>query len=323
MPHRGKDSFILVTGGTGLVGAHVARRLVDEEFSVVLCDISPRRIDFVHELDAPVVRADVRKVEDLLRVTHEYKVSEIVHAAAIPSESTCRNDPAGSFEVNVKGTLNVTEISRQRDLRLIHVSSQAVYGDLHHEDLTPIKEEELPAHISGMYASQKMMGETIVRSYSQLYGLPAVILRPSWVYGPGQMSVQNPVSIMLDSAIKKKPFVLREGGDHPLNLTYVKDLAEATFLATKTKNLKHLIFNIDGGRLVTVRDIAEAVKEAIPGAKIEVGPGYWPAMRQQAPVRGAGALTRARAELGFTPRYTTSRGIREFAQYLIARSEKV
>jgi UDP-glucose 4-epimerase len=321
LPQENSNSFILVTGGTGLVGAHAAKRLVDEGFSVVLCDVNPRRIDFVQELDAPVVRADVRRVEDLLRVIREYKVSEIVHTAAIPSESTCRNDPTGSFEVNVKGTLNMAEISRQRDLRLIHVSSQAVYGDLHHEDLTPIKEEELPTQISGIYAAQKLMGETIVRSYSQLYGLPAVILRPSWVYGPGQMSVQNPVSIMLESAVRKENFILKEGGDHPLNLTYVKDLAEATLLATKTTNLKHLIFNIDGGRLVTVREVAEAIKEAIPGAKIEVGPGYWPAIYQQAPIRGAGDLTRAHTELGFMPRYTTSQGIREFAQYLIARSE--
>lgn len=321
MPQKRLDRSILVTGGTGLVGAHAAKRLLDEGFEVVLYDLNPRRTDFAQDLDAPVVRGDVRRPEDLLKVTREYSVSGIVHAAAVPSESKCRKDPAGSFEVNVKGTLNVAEISRQRDLRLIYVSSQAVYGNLHHEDLTPIKEEELPQQISGVYASHKLMGETIVRSYSQLYGLPALILRPSWVYGPGQTAVQNPVSIILESAIKKEPFILKEGGDHPLNLTYVKDLAEAILLSIKTKNPKYLIFNIDGGRLVTVREVAEAVVEVIPGAEIEVGSGYWPAIYQQAPIRGAGDLTRARVELGFEPRFSISEGVREFAQYLIAKAK--
>lgn len=314
-------SSILVTGGTGLVGAHAAKRLTDEGLRVVLCDLNPRSIDFIEDLDAPVVRGDVRRPEDLLKVTREYSISEIIHAAAVPSETTCRKDPVGSFEVNVKGTLNVAEISRQRDLRLVYVSSQAVYGNLHHEDLAPIKEEELPPRISGIYASHKLMGETIVRSYAELYGLSAVILRPSWIYGPGQVAVQNPVSIILEKAVKKEPFISEEGRDHPLNLTYVKDLAEAISLSVKNRKPKHLIFNIDGGRLMTVGEVAQAVKDTIPDAEIRVGPGYWPEIYQQAPIRGSGDLTRAREDLGFKPRFSISDGVREFAQYLISRAK--
>ncbi|MEM4250295.1 MAG: NAD(P)-dependent oxidoreductase [Candidatus Bathyarchaeia archaeon] len=317
---RDSSSFTLVTGGTGLVGAHAAKRLIEEGLKVVLFDLSPRPTDFIEGLDAPVVKGDVRQLKDLFEVDSQCPISEVVHAAAVPSESACRNDPVGSFDVNVKGTLNVSEFSRMRGLRLIYVSSQAVYGDLHHETLTPIMEEESPQQISGIYASQKLMGEIIVRSYYRIYGLAAVILRPSWVYGPGQTTVQNPVSIILENAVKKKPLILKEGGDHPLNLTYVKDLAEAILLSTRKRNLRHLTFNIDGGRLVTVREVAEAVKEAVPGTEIEVGPGYWPALCEQSPVRGAGDLTLARLELGFTPRYSLSQGIGEFAQYLVARS---
>ncbi len=313
------SSSILVTGGTGLVGAYSAKKLADEGLDVVCLDSAPRQIDFIQDWNIPIIRGDVRELGDLIRIVRQYPVADVIHTAAVASESACRTNPVNSFEVNVKGTLNVAEVSRLKDLRLIYLSSQAVYGDLHWKDLTPIKEEEAPRTICGVYASHKMMGETIVKSYSQIYGLSTLILRPTWVYGPGQTTVQNPVSIILEKAIKKEPFILKEGGDHPLPYTYVKDLAQAVLLSIRTKNPKHSVFNVDGGRLVTVREVAEAVREVIPDAKIEVGPGYWPTISQQTPVRGPGDLTRARQDLGYESRYNIREGIREFAQHLLAR----
>jgi UDP-glucose 4-epimerase len=313
-------SSILITGGTGLVGAYTAQKLSDEGANVVCFDLSPRPIDFIEGWQTPVVKGDVRKLDDLLRTIDQYSMTEIVHTAAIPSEIACRNDPAGSFEVNVKGTLNVAEASRLRDLRLIYMSSQSVYGNLHCEDLSPIKEEEVPQSICGIYSSHKMMAETIVKSFNQLYGLSTLILRPSWVYGPGQIAVQNPVSIILDRVVKKQPFILEQGGDHPLNYTYVKDLSQAVLLSIKARNSKHGAFNIDGGRLVTVREVAAAAKEAIPDAQIHVGPGYWPMLSKQSPLKGPGNLTKAQQELGYEPRYSIGEGVKEFAQYLVARA---
>jgi len=306
-----------VTGGTGLVGAYSAKKLSDEGFDVVCFDFKPRQVDFIKGWNTPVVKGDVRKAEDLLQAIKQYSVKGIVHTAAIPSETTCRNDPVGSFEVNVRGTLNVAECSRLKDLRLVYVSTQGVYGNLHCEDLSPIREEEHALTIFGVYASQKMMGETITTTYSQIYGLSAIILRPSWVYGPGQVAVQNPVSIILEKAVKKDPFILEKGGDHPLNYTYVKDFAEAVYLSIKNRPPRHFVFNIDGGRLVTVREIAEAVKAVIPDAQISVGPGYWPTISQQTPIRGPGDLTKAQQELGYEPHYSVSEGVKEYAQYLL------
>jgi len=310
------NSSILITGGTGLIGAHTAKHLADEGFNVICFDFKPRQIDFIQNWDMTVVKGDVTKLEDLLRAVNEYSIKGIIHSAAVPIESVCRKDPAGSFEVNVNGTLNIAETSRLTDLRLIYISSQAVYGNLHSKDLAPIKEEEVPNQIFGVYASHKMMGEIIVKSYAQLYGLSVLTLRPTWVYGPGQIAVQNPISMLLEKAIKKQPFILEKGGDHPIAYTYIKDLAQAIFLSIKMKKTKNSVFNIDGGRIVTVREVAEAVKSIYPNAHIEVGSGYWPTISQQTPTRGPGDLTRARQDLGYEPQYSINEGVKEFAQYL-------
>jgi len=186
------SSSILVTGGTGLVGAYSAKKLADEGLDVVCLDSAPRQIDFIQDWNIPIIRGDVRELGDLIRIVRQYPVADVIHTAAVASESACRTNPVNSFEVNVKGTLNVAEVSRLKDLRLIYLSSQAVYGDLHWKDLTPIKEEEAPRTICGVYASHKMMGETIVKSYSQIYGLSTLILRPTWVYGPGRQPSRTP-----------------------------------------------------------------------------------------------------------------------------------
>jgi len=308
---------ILITGGMGFVGAHVAKRLSEKNYRVVCFDLKPREIDFIQDWNLPVVKGDVSKIYDLIKVVEKYRIKKIIHSAAIPNEEVCRNDPLGSFNVNVKGTLNLSECSRRKDLSLIYISSQAVYGDLHSQNLTPIKEEEAPTSIPGIYASHKIISEKIVNSYNQIYGLRTLILRPTWVYGPGQISVHNPVSIILEKAIKKLPIILKKGGDHPIPFTYVKDLAEAIYLSIIAKNLKHSIFNIDGGKLVTVREVAEAVKQIIPDSHIKIGPGYWQKLIEQTPIRGSGDLTKAKQELGYEPTYSIHEGIKEFAQYLM------
>lgn len=316
MEDRDSNS-ILITGGMGFVGAHAAKRLFEKNYRVVCFDLKPREIDFIQDWNLPVVKGDVSKIDDLIEIVEKYRINKIIHSAAIPNEEICRNDPLGSFNVNVKGTLNVSECSRRKDLSMIYISSQAVYGNLHSQDLTPIKEEEAPISIPGIYASHKIMSEKIVNSYNQIYGLETLILRPTWVYGPGQISVQNPVSIILEKAIRKLPIILKQGGDHPIPYTYVKDLAEAIYLSVITKNPKYNVYNIDGGKLVTVREVAEAVKKIIPDAHIKIGPGYWQKLLEQTPIRGPGDLTKAKQELGYESIYSIHDGIKEVAHYLM------
>jgi len=262
------------------------------------------------------VPGDIREITKLSEVVDNERIECIVHTAAIPLEAKCKENPEAAFNVNVVGTFNVAEVARRKSLRLINMSSQAVYGNLHERDLTSIREDEPLPPPKGVYPAQKLMGETLVTCYRNVFGVDAVSLRPNWVYGPFQATIENPISMILKKARKGEPFILDTGGDHRLAYTYVKDLANATFLAYKTNRLGTSVLNIDSGQFVSIKEVVEIIRNLYPEAKIRVGSGLWPELMKQAPLRGPADLSRAKTELGYDPKYPVQIGIKEYAEWL-------
>ena len=109
---------------------------------------------------------------------------------------------------------------------------------------------------------------------------------------------------------------MTSGRDHPLDLTYAKDLADGIFLVYEKKNYKRRIFNIGGGKLYKLSEIAIAIKEVVDNADIELGPGYSEVLLKQTVIRGPGDITRAKNELGYRPKYSLKKGIKEYANWL-------
>ncbi|MEM2526040.1 MAG: SDR family NAD(P)-dependent oxidoreductase [Candidatus Methanomethylicaceae archaeon] len=314
------SNSVLITGGTGLVGVHAAYKFASEDFNVIIFDLNPREIDFLEEVKdrLTIIKGDVTKIEDLLNVTSKYNVEGIVHTAAIPREPICREKPMQTFMVNVGGTLNVLEVARQKNLKVVYISTQAVYGK--RPDLKPLTEND-PVYPVGIYGTQKLIGEFLTTSYNIVYNLDTVSIRTSWVYGPALMTIPNPPSIFLEKVLAGESIILPSGGDHPLDYTYVKDLANGIFLAFTKRPIQHRVFNISGGKLYTLHDVAEAIKKVIPEAKIELGPGLWEELLRQAAIRGPADITYAQQELGYKPRYSLEEGIKEYAEWLIKQKK--
>lgn len=306
---------ILITGGCGFIGSHCAHKFVSEGFEVICFDLKIRR-DRLPDSKVTFIQGDILDMDRLLKIVDEEGVTGIVHTAAFLLEANCRKNPKAAFHVNVVGTFNVVEIAKMRSIKLINISSQAVYGNLHEGDLSPISEDEPPPPPRGIYSAHKLMGELLVTSYRNVFGVDAISLRTNWVYGPLQETIENPISIILKKAIKGEPFVLDHGGDHPLSYTYVKDLANAVFLAYEKDGIKSSALNIDSGQFVKVRDVARIIKELYPKAEMRIGPGLWPELIGQTPLRGPGDLSKAREELGYVPKWPIEVGIREYAQWL-------
>ena len=143
------------------------------------------------------------------------------------------------------------------------------------------------------YDATKLMGEVLVRSYDRSFGLDATVVRTGFVYGPGRGS--GSISCPGRCAARRSE---PAGADHPCDFTYVADLAEGLFRAHTTRPLAHRLFNVTGGVLRTRGDLAAAVRAAVPGAAIALGPGVDPGRH----LRGACDVTRAR-----TPSWATSR----------------
>ncbi|MEM3439434.1 MAG: NAD(P)-dependent oxidoreductase [Candidatus Bathyarchaeia archaeon] len=217
--------------------------------------------------------------------------------------------PVLSFEVNVKGTLNVLEAARLMDLhRVIFISSTAVYGITKEGELVG---EDYRKNPVTLYGAQKLFGEHLGENYRINYGLSFIALRLPIVYGPGQS--QRGFSAFKE--IVEKPLlgeraVVKVGGDQKYDAVYVKDVARSVWLASRAKDPRHSAFNIGAGNQCTLWDLAEIVKSYIPNALIEIGPGFDVAE----PIRGPLDLRRAKDELGYVPTYDLERGVRDYIE---------
>jgi nucleoside-diphosphate-sugar epimerase len=273
-------------------------------------------------------QADVTDPKGIEAVIARNGVTAVVHSAAIIREEDCRADPSRAVAVNVGGTGTMLEAARRHGLPLVYVSTCAMYG--HRPDLAPLN-EDMKVEPYGIYDTTKRMAELLVEAYHAIHGVDAVIVRTGFVYGPGQEVPelgQSPSAVpvarggtggfpFLDRMLRGMPVVEPAGGDQPFDWTYVRDLAEGIFLTLTVRPLTHRTFNITGGRLYTLRELAGALRRAIPNASIDIGPGLLPGRH----LRGACDLVRARAELGYEPRYPLERGVHELVQWLAGRAQ--
>lgn len=308
---------ILVTGGTGYIGAHLVKALCDRGEEVVIYDVAPlfsAISDIVERVK--VVKGDVSDYALLLRTIKENDVDRIIHLASLLSEA-CRASPYAALKINVEGTVNVLEAARLMDIRkVIYASSRAVYHGLTVSE--PLK-EDFPKHPKTVYGITKLTCELYGEYYAENYGIDFVALRFSLVYGPSRApmafrGVSGAIAEMIEKPALGLPARIPKGGDGQHEFLYIKDAVEALVLATYAKNLRHRVFNISSTQIAKLRDVAEMVKKYIPGAIIELGPG-----ELLPSAYGSLDISRARSELGFEPRYGIEEGVKDYIDEVRAR----
>ncbi|MFX0195184.1 MAG: NAD-dependent epimerase/dehydratase family protein [Candidatus Hodarchaeota archaeon] len=316
---------VLVTGGTGLIGANTARKFANSGYDVVCYDVLPRKIDLLNEVPKKirVEVGDIRDLSRLLDLIERFDIEGIIHTAAWLGNLSLF--PAWSFKVNVDGTATVLEAARLKNLKVVSMSSASVYGAKSSPDLKPIKENDSfsswGSGSSVIYCVHKYMLELLTTKYHDAYDLDAVAIRGSCIYGPNQRVVIPPVPFFISKALAQEPFEL-SGANTTLDLTYVKDVAEGIFLAYTVRPIKHYIFNISSGNLYSFSELAETVMKAIPGSCIKVRSGIWEPMKRFPP-RNPLDITRARQELGYWPRYNLEKGVKEFVDWIARNPQYV
>jgi nucleoside-diphosphate-sugar epimerase len=222
-----------------------------------------------------------------------------------------------AYRVNLGGTINVLEAARLNGLeRVVYISS---IGTLTAKKYEPLDEEHpvlLPNEGpgGGAYGAAKVASECFCWSYYEGHGVDFVALRLSAVYG---LSMQYPIYIkpMVENAVKGVPTKFRSGGDLPRDYTYVKDVANVVFLALNVDKakLKDRIFLIGtGGKLVTPKELVGIIKEFIPNAEIEIGPGVEEWDKHEIRYRGVINIKRAKEQLGYEPQYDIRRGVKDY-----------
>lgn len=316
---------ILVTGGLGVNGAWVTARLAGLGYTPVVFE---NREDFSLLPDGvreriTLVQGDVTDLDSLETAIKTHRIQRVIHMAAVIDG---QSDPAQAFAVNASGTVNVLEAAVRHSVeRVVYTSSRAVYGHVDdasaHPTYAPITEDhcQQPRRV---YDVTKCVGEGMGNNFADRYGLQFVALRFAQIYGPGKSVRHGSLGLfsrLVEGPLAGEAVAIEKGGDQRDDLIYVGDVADAVVRAALHPAPRHRAYNISSNTGTTLHDFADAVRAAIPEARIEIGPGtdyhglgvhYYGIMDN----------SRAREDLGFTPRYDLMQGVAHYVRTLRDRA---
>jgi UDP-glucose 4-epimerase len=256
---------VLITGGAGFIGSHIAEALLREGLEVAVLDnLSTGKRENVPP-GVPFYQVDLRDGEGVERVFREFRPTHVSHQAAQASVKVSVEDPLLDFAVNLVGGMNLLEACRRHGVeKLVFASTGgAIYGEVPEGEAA---EETWPPRPKSPYAASKAAFEHYLSAYGQNYGLKWVSLRYGNVYGPRQdpHGEAGVVAIFAERVLKGEPVILyarRTPGDEGCvrDYVYVGDVAEAHTLALK--GLEG-VYNVGTGEGHTTLEVLKAVAEA-------------------------------------------------------------
>ncbi|MBI3075460.1 MAG: SDR family oxidoreductase [Deltaproteobacteria bacterium] len=301
---------VLVTGGAGFIGSHLAQRLLELGHRVVILDDfssgRPEKLTPLQDAGGERLRVipgdilDPQPLAEAMRGT-----THVLHQAAIASVARSLEQPVEVTRANVIGTLKVLEAARDaRVRRVVVASSSSVYGD---GVSLPVREEAEPAPISP-YGVSKLAAELYARLFHQLYGLETVALRYFNVFGPRQDPASEYAAVIprfITAVLRHQPPVVHGDGEQTRDFTYVENVVQANLLALEAPGASGEVFNIGCGTAVSLNELLAALR-LLTGRPIQ--PTHGPP--RPGDIRHSLAdITRARRLLGYQPAVSFREGL--------------
>ncbi len=310
---------LLVTGATGQVGRELVRQAAEQGHGVTAVSRSAKPENGSHsQANVRWVACDLSDPAAVGQLADKHPIDCCIHGAAVSNEAYARPDPLGAINSNVLATANLLETARVRNWRRMLLIGTGSVFQCRRALATPIREDETPVP-QNIYSTTKFNAEMLMRMYRSEFDLSAATVRISWVYGPPVVAdapTRGPVPSFLLRAMRgiaiKEP-----GGDFAASFTFVGDVAAGLLAAIAAEQLNHDIYHLGPGRNFSAHDVADAVRAAVPAAKIELSAGTQPwttytAMR--APLVGE----RLFVDTGFALQYSLSQGIAAYADWMRA-----
>ena len=311
------NDSILITGGAGFIGSHLAERFLDDGRRVVVLDsfdefydpaIKRGNIETALRSDAyRMIEGDIRDTDTLEGLLAAETPGTVVHLAARAGVRPSIADPLLYSSVNLDGTTRLLEACRRNGVRrFVFGSSSSVYGN---NPKVPFSETDPVDHPVSPYAATKKAGEVLCHVYHHLHGIAVSCLRFFTVYGPRQRP---------EMAIHKFARLLAAGheieqygdGSSARDYTFVADVVDGIVRATDRTTGYH-VWNLGGSKTITLAELV---------AKIAGRLGVKPRVKQLPPQPGDvdrtwADITRARHELGWTPEIDIDRGLDMFLEW--------
>ena len=307
--NESRSLSILVTGGAGFIGSNLVEALVADGNSVtVLDDFSLGKMENLASVKnkVEVIKGDLRDLETVKKATKDVDI--VFNEAAASSSPMFIDDLRNAVSVNVDGFINVLNACRINDVKkLIYASTSSIYGN----SKPPLK-EDIPVTPVNLYASTKLLNEHLAILFGKEYGLETIGFRYMSIYGPREESkgiYANLATQFLWAMQRNEQPVVYGDGTQTREFTYVMDVVAANMLAMNLKkNISGEILNIGTGTCTSLNDLV-AVINKILGKSIK--PKY-----VENTVKGyidaqLSDITKIKNMLGYAPKYTLEKGLRE------------
>lgn len=308
---------ILITGGAGFIGSHLAEKLIQEKHQVTIIDnfdpfydpiIKRKNIEsLIGNPNFNLLEVNICDNEKLNQIFPK-DIDAIVHLAAKAGVRPSISDPISYQETNVVGTQNLLELSRKNNTKsFIFASSSSVYGV---NKKVPWKESDRVLEPISPYASTKVSSELLGHVYSHLYGIRFLALRFFTVYGPRQrpdLAIHKFFRMILNN----EPLTMYGDGSTYRDYTYVDDIVDGICQAIKYEESNYEVINIGNSDTISLADLIyeielvvdrKANKEVMPEQPGDVPKTY-------------ADITKAKELLGYNPSTDIKQGLQKFYEW--------
>lgn len=259
-----KNTPVLVTGCTGLLGSWLCKELINRKANVVglIRDWVPKSVliddEYINEMN--IVRGDINDFQTMERIINEYEIEVVFHLAAQTIVETANRNPLSTFESNIKGTWNILEACRRVSTvkKIIIASSDKAYGD---QPVLPY-DEDMPLQGTHPYDVSKSCADLIAKTYHTTYGTPVCITRCGNFYGGGDLNFNRLVPGTIRTLLNDEQPVIRSDGSYMRDYFYVEDGVHAYLhLAEKMDDESILgeAFNFSNELQISVLEMVEKI----------------------------------------------------------------
>ena len=308
-------SRALITGGAGLIGSHIADRLIAEGFQeiVVLDNLTRGRQENLQSAlssgKVTVVEGDIRDEDLVTRVMDGIDI--VFHEAAIRI-TQCAENPRLAHDVLATGTFNVLQAAVTAKVkRVVSASSASIYGQA--EDF-PTTEQHHGYGNRTIYGATKMYTEGLLRSFFEMYGLNYVALRYFNVYGPRMDAFGVYTEVMIrwmERLANGEPCLIFGDGAQTMDFVYVTDIARANLRAA-TSTITDDVLNIASGTETSLTELATMLGRVMG---VNLPPEYGPARKATPVWRRLADVRKAERLIGFKAKVSLEDGLRQLVRW--------
>jgi nucleoside-diphosphate-sugar epimerase len=301
------SGIVLVTGGAGFVGSHIAAGMAAAGARVrVLDDLSTGHRENLEAIGGEVdfIQASLADEATARRALEDVEL--VFHEAAIPSVPRSINNPRETHNACVEATFSLLMAARERGVRrVVYAASSSVYGN---QPTLPKKEEMRPEPLSP-YAVAKLVGEYYCQVFTRTYNLETVCLRYFNVFGPRQdpgSPYSGVISRFISALMSDQQPVIYGDGEQSRDFTYVDNVVKANLSAAQTTSGVGLVINVATGERTTLNELLTALKRLTGKTDVEV---IYEEPRAGDVLHSLADITRAREMLNYQTRIGLEEGL--------------